>query len=147
MKLVLIEIGGDDFKTFPDSIYLTKKVLGLEDNFQSFVPCPKCHKLYQKQEVTNFQQEDVPTIMKCQHVEFPNSALRKSRLCNTPLSRKIGVSANRTIIRPNLTYPFSGIRQQLASMYNRPGFERCLRVWANRQQFDNVLTDIYDGQV
>ena len=97
--------------------------------------------------MTNFQQEDVPTIMKCQHVEFSNSALRKSRLCNTPLSRKIGVLANRTIIQPNLTYPFSGIRQQLASMYNRPGFERCLRVWANRQQFDNILTDIYDGQV
>ena len=85
MKLVLIEIGGDDFKTFPDSIYLTKKVLGLEDNFQSFVPCPKCHKLYQKQEVTNFQQEDTLTVMKCRHIEFPNSSICKSRLCNTLL--------------------------------------------------------------
>ena len=54
MKLVLIEIGGDDFKTFSDSIYLTKKILGLENNFQSFVSYLKCHKLYQKQEVTNF---------------------------------------------------------------------------------------------
>ena len=133
MKLVLIEIGGDDFKTFPDSIYLTKKVLGLEDNFQSFVPCPKCHKLYQKQEVTNFQQGDTLAVMKCRHIEFSNSSLRKSRLCNAPLSQKISVSANRIIIRPNLTYPFSAIRQQLTSMYNRPGFERCMRVWANHR--------------
>ena len=54
MKLVLIEISDDNFKTFPNSIYLTKKALELKDNFQSFVLCPKCHKLYQKVEVTNF---------------------------------------------------------------------------------------------
>ena len=54
MKLVLIEIDNDDFRTFSDSIYLTKKVLGLEDNFQNFVSCSKCHKLYQKVEVINF---------------------------------------------------------------------------------------------
>jgi len=46
MKLVLTEIGGDDFRTFLDLIYLTKKALGLENNFQSFVLYSKCHKLY-----------------------------------------------------------------------------------------------------
>ena len=71
--------------------------------------------------------------MKCRHIEFPNSSLHKSRLCNTLLSQKISVLANRIIIRPNLTYPFSGIRQQLTSMYNRPGCERCMRVWANHR--------------
>src|SRR6266540_1894956 len=132
MKLVLIEIEGDNFRDFPDSIYLTKKTLGLKDQFHSLVPCPKCHKLYQKQEVTNFQQNGIPAIMTCRHIEFPNSSLRNSRSCNTPLSRKIGVSANRTVIRPNLIFPFSGIRQQIATMYRRPGFERHLRHWANR---------------
>ncbi len=33
MKLVLIEIDNDNFKTFLDLIYLIKKALGLEDNF------------------------------------------------------------------------------------------------------------------
>jgi len=33
IKLVLTKISDDDFKTFPNSIYLTKKALGLEDNF------------------------------------------------------------------------------------------------------------------
>ena len=146
MKLVLTEIGGDDFKDFPNSIYLTKRVLGLEDNFQSFVPCPKCHKLYQKQEVVNFRQRDTLAVMKCHHVEFPNS--NRPVYCDTSLSQKIDLSTNRITIRPNLTYPFSGIIQQLTSMYNRPDFERCLRIWANRrQQSDNVLTDIYDGQI
>ena len=55
MKLVLTEIDNDDFRTFLDSIYLTKKTFGLEDNFQSFVFCLKYHKLYQKNKVINFQ--------------------------------------------------------------------------------------------
>ncbi len=54
MKLVLTEIDGDDFRIFLNLIYLTKKALELEDNFQNFVSYPKCHKLYQKVEVTNF---------------------------------------------------------------------------------------------
>ncbi len=55
MKLVLTEIGSNNFKTFLDLIYLTKKALELKDNFQSFIFCLKYHKLYQKDEVTNFQ--------------------------------------------------------------------------------------------
>ena len=74
MKLVLKEISGDKFKNFPDSIYLAKKAFGLKDQFQSFVLCTKCHKLYSKQEVENFCQNETLTIMKCNHVEFPNTA-------------------------------------------------------------------------
>ncbi|GBC48175.2 hypothetical protein GLOIN_2v1775288 [Rhizophagus irregularis DAOM 181602=DAOM 197198] len=123
MKLALCEFSSDDFNDFPDSIYLTIKKLGLNDQFHSFVPCPKCHKLYKKEEVVDFKQEDNPAIMKCQHIEFPNSSVHRSRLCNTALSEKISVSTNRTIIRPNLMYPFAGINQQLDTMFCRPGSE------------------------
>lgn len=145
MKLVLCEVAGDDFNDFPDSLYLARMKLGLRDQFHNFVPCPKCHKLYQNQQVTNFQQEGIPAVMKCQHIEFPNSSHRKSRPCNTPLSQVI--SANQKKIRPNLIYPFSGIKQQLASMFLRPGFEESLRHWANRSSDENIMTDIYDGNV
>ncbi|CAI2194267.1 66_t:CDS:2, partial [Funneliformis geosporum] len=37
MKLVLTEIGEDNFRDFPDSMYLTRKKLGLKDHFHSFV--------------------------------------------------------------------------------------------------------------
>ncbi len=46
MKLVLIEIKGDNFRDFLDLIYLAKKTLELKDQFHSLVSCPKCHKLY-----------------------------------------------------------------------------------------------------
>src|SRR6266540_7516458 len=130
MKLVLIKIEGDNFRDFPNSIYLAKKTFGLKDQFYSLISCPKCHKLYQKQEVTNFQQNGIPAIMTCRHIEFPNSSLRNSRSCNTPLSRKIGVSANRTVIRPNLIFPFSRIQQQIITIYYHPDFESHLRHWA-----------------
>jgi hypothetical protein len=74
MKLVLTEVGSEDSSTFPESLYLARNVLGLKDHFQAFVPCPKCHKLYEKHEVENFRQGETPTIMKCHHVEFPNSS-------------------------------------------------------------------------
>ena len=96
MKLVLTEIRGDDFKDFPNSIYLTKKALGLEDNFQSFILCPKCHKLYQKQEVVNFRQDDTLAVMNCSHVEFLNS----NRLIYYDISlfQKVELSKNQITI-------------------------------------------------
>jgi len=84
--------------------------------------------------------------MKCRHVEFPNSSHRRLRLCQEPLSRQIR-SLDGIIIRPELIYPFAGINNQLATMFRRPGFESSLRHWANRSNFDNILTDIYDGEV
>jgi len=54
MKIVLCEIGGNRYSSFPDSIYMIKKSLGLKDIFHIFVPCSKCHKLYKKNEVVDF---------------------------------------------------------------------------------------------
>lgn len=144
MKLVLTEIGGNEFTNFPSSLYLAKKSLGLNDQFHSFVPCPKCHKLYNKDEVVNFRQNETLSIMRCNHIEFPNSSSRRLRYCDIPLSRK---PYNSEFIQPELIFPFAGIREQLAAMFRRKGFENSLRHWANRSGFDDILTDIYDGRV
>src|SRR4030095_2431106 len=50
-------------------------------------------------------------------------------------------------IQPELIFPFARIQEQLAAMFRQKGFENSLRHWANRSNFDNILTDIYDGQV
>ena len=80
MKLVLTEIE-EDFNTFPESLYKARNALGLKDKFQTFVPCLKCHKLYEKSEVKNFCQSEIPTIMKCHHVKFSNSSRCQLCLC------------------------------------------------------------------
>src|ERR1051325_823500 len=147
VKLVLIEFGSEDFNAFPDSLYLARNELGLKDKFHVFVPCPKCHKLYEKHEVENFRKDETPAIMKCRHVEFPNSSLCRSRLCQAPLSRQTKLLNGAVTNRPELIYPFAGIKDQLTAMFSRPNFESSLRHWAHRSNFDNILTDIYDGNV
>ncbi|GET52427.1 uncharacterized protein LOC110233779 [Rhizophagus irregularis DAOM 181602=DAOM 197198] len=61
--------------------------------------------------------------MKCCHVEFPNLTTQRLRLCQTPLAQKTTFN------------------------YRQPNFENSLRHWINRPTFDNILTDIYDGEV
>src|SRR6185437_14107742 len=41
MKLVLTEIGSNEFTNFPSTLYLAKKSLGFNDRFHSFVPYPR----------------------------------------------------------------------------------------------------------
>src|ERR1044071_4294968 len=144
MKLVLTEIGGNKFNNFPSTLYLAKKSLGFNDRFHSFVPCPNCHKLYNKDEVVNFRRNETLSIMRCNHIEFPNSSSRRLKPCDIPLSRKPDYVG---IIQPELIFPYAGIREQLATMFRRKGFENSLRHWANRSGFDDILTDIYDGRV
>ncbi|CAB4442170.1 unnamed protein product [Rhizophagus irregularis] len=98
MKIVLNEIGGENFRTFPDSLYLAKK------------------------DVENFRQNESLSVMKCHHIEFPNSSRRGTRTCDTPLSRQIDVSR----VQAESIYPFAGFRQQLSDMFCRPEFEKSL---------------------
>ena len=147
IKLLLKETRCGDFNMFPDTLYLMRKTLDIKDQFHNFAACPKCHKLYQQQEVENFRQDDVPTVMKCQHVEYPNSIKRSTRQCQVALSQKAKLLNNRISYKPVSIYPFAGIQQQLATMFRRPGFEESLRHWANRSDLNDTLADIYDGQI
>src|SRR6185437_8464591 len=123
MKLVLTEISGNEFTNFPSTLYLAKNRLVLMTNFIVFVPCPKCHKLYNKDEVVNFRRNETLSIMRCNHIEFLNSSSRRLKPCDIPLSRKPDYVA---IIQPELAFSYAGIREQLATMFCRKGFENSL---------------------
>src|SRR6266496_2295093 len=86
IKLLLTETSGSYYEEFLGSLYLARKVLGLKDQYYEFAACPKCHKLYNKKEVEEFWQDKNLTIMKCNHVEFPNLISRRSKQCQMPLS-------------------------------------------------------------
>ena len=108
----------------------------------------KLSQIISKNDITEFHQDGILAIMKCRHVEYPNSTLRKGRLCETPLSTQMRLVNGKITNRPNLIYPFAPIQQQLAVLYRQPDFERSLRHWTSRTTFNNnILTDIYDGQL
>ena len=67
-------------------------------------------------------------------------------MCQTPLSHQTKL-LHEVSNRIEIIYPFSSIRQQLATLYLQSGFEKSLRHWADRSDFDNILTDIYDGRI
>ncbi|RGB23913.1 hypothetical protein C1646_773822 [Rhizophagus diaphanus] len=127
-----------------NNLYKARNILNIEDQFHSFMVCTKCHKLYNKQEVEKFRQDEILAIMKCQHIEFPNSS--KCQKCQIPLSHQIRL-LNKVSNRIEMIYPFSTIRQQLATLYLRSEFKKSLRHWFDRSHSENILTDIYDGQV
>ena len=133
LKLVLTEIRSADFDEFPDSLYLAKNILGLKEQFHCFVVCLKCYKLYNKQEVKQFSQNVNLSVMRCHHVEFPNSTTWKTKLCQAPLSQKITLLNNEVKIQPELIFSLASIRQQLEAMYCWPEFESSLRHWVNWQ--------------
>ena len=64
-----------------------------------------------------------------------------------PLSQKITLLNDEMKIQPELIFPLVSIKQQLEVMYCQPGFKSYLQHWVNCQQFNNILSDIYDGQV
>ena len=144
IKLLLREINGPTFENFPATLYKTRNILNLEDRFHSFVACTKCHKLYNKQEVEEFRQDGILAVMKCQHIEYPNSSRRQ--MCQNPLSHQLKL-LNEVSNQSEMIYPFSTIRQQLAILYLQPGFEKSLRHWVSRSHSDDIITDIYDGEI
>ena len=111
MKLVLIKIGGTEFEAICGSLYTTRNFLGLSDQFVNFAACRKCHKLYKMEDVVNFRQNNQSSIMKCTHIEFPNSTTRRS--CNTTLSIQSKLLNGNIINRPELIFPYTSIWQQL----------------------------------
>ncbi|RHZ49575.1 hypothetical protein Glove_519g104 [Diversispora epigaea] len=146
IKLLLSEIGNSEFDTFPNSIYMTKKELGLRNDFYSFSTCPKYYKLYNKQKVKNYKENNINSVMKCRYVEFLNLATRRNRQCQTILFKQVP-TINKFKLKFKLVYLFTRIRQQLIAFYNRSNFENFLRHWLNRTNSDEILSNIYNGQI
>ena len=108
MKLVLIKISGNKYESFYGSLYTAKKFLGLSDQFVSFVACQKCHKLYKRNDLLHFQQNNRLSIMKCVYIEFPNSTIQR-KYCNTLLSTQSKLLNGRVINQPELIFPYATI--------------------------------------
>src|SRR5581483_9988818 len=101
LSLFLSTIDKNKFSTFPPSLYMAKKVVGIPTEIIQYVACKKCHKLYETKEL--LKKTGIP---KCSFINFPNHSMEKFREnCNNPLVKKIDSSVNNSILRPIMTYP------------------------------------------
>ena len=109
LKFLLLTIDGNKFLSFPSSLYMAKKTLGISTNIIKYAACNKCHKLYDINELSN--TTEIPT---CSFVDYPNHIQERFRQkCNNPLVKKIDSSkdsSNNPIFRPIMTFPLVNIK-------------------------------------
>ncbi|CAB4435288.1 unnamed protein product [Rhizophagus irregularis] len=120
LRFFLLTVDENKFSSFPSSLYVAKKILGISTNIIKYAACNKCHKLYDINEISN--TTEVPTY-----------------------SNKDG--GNNPIIRPIMTFPLVNIRRQLTLFFGRKDFEVTCRKWAERENETEALFDIYDGRI
>jgi hypothetical protein len=141
LNLLLSTLDKNKFSSFPTSIYMAKKKMGIPKIFQ-FAACNKCHKLYDFNEIV--KTTEIPS---CSFVNYPNHSMQRFRqMCGNPLTRNID-SNNNPIFRPIMTFPLINIKQQLSLFFCRKDFEMSCRKWAERKNETEALFDIYDGRI
>ena len=119
IKILLKDCENIDHESFPNTLYKAKKSLGLVDQFTSFAAYQKCHKLYNKDDVTNIQRQ---TVMKCSHIEFPNLSTKRFKECETPLAKQISLN-NRIAFRPELVYQWQAFGSNFTICSNSPNLK------------------------
>jgi hypothetical protein len=108
---LLSTLNKNKFSSFPSSIYMTRKKLGIPTVFQ-YAACNKCHKLYDIKEIIS--TTEIPT---CSFVNYPNHSIQRFRqMCGNPLTRNIDSNYN-PIFRPVMTFPLTDIKQQLSLFF------------------------------
>lgn len=124
---------------FPRSLFLLHKFLGLDRNdFDRYVVCPSCTKLYNIEDVVNER------VSKCYNSEFSKG--RYSKPCSTELGRRVQLKDGHCVMYPHKIYCYKSITSCLKEILSRPGIEKECEKWRT-ERTQNVYSDIYDGEV
>lgn len=66
--------------------------------------------------------------------------------CGTVLTEKIPINKGYKR-RPKMLFPLPNLKMQIITLYQRPEFEQQLRKWTDRHIDNELITDIYDGEI
>ncbi|CAB4491857.1 unnamed protein product [Rhizophagus irregularis] len=146
LHIVLTRLDKSQFKNFPASLYLAKKILNIFQPKMQLAVCNNCHKLYNVRNIVEYKEEGKAAIANCLHEEFPDNPVPSRRnKCNNPLSI-LKKRKGEIIAVPRMIYPKPSIHQQLSMLYQRPGFEDMLELSGIQRGGVNTYSDIYDGK-
>ena len=67
LRFFLLTIDKNRFSSFPSSLYMAKKDLGITTEIFQYSACNKCHKLYDIKEILNSTE-----IQTCSFKNYPN---------------------------------------------------------------------------
>src|SRR6266542_946489 len=146
LHIVLTRLNRLQFKTFPKSLYLAKKMLNIFQPKMQLAVCSNCHKLHDAKNIIEYKEEEKAAIANCLHEEFPNNPISNHRnKCNNPLST-LKKKKGKIIAISHMLYPKPSIRKQLSMLYQQPGFEDMLKLSGVQREGD-IYSDIYDGKI
>ncbi|GET62780.1 hypothetical protein GLOIN_2v1763250 [Rhizophagus irregularis DAOM 181602=DAOM 197198] len=147
LHIILTRLDKSQFKNFPASLYLAKKMLNIFQLKMQLAVCNNCHKLYNVRNIVEYKEKGKAAIANCLHEEFPDNPVPSRRnKCNNPLSI-LKKRKGKIIAVPRMIYPKPSIRQQLNMLYQRPEFEDMLELSGIQKGGVNTYSDIYDGKV
>ena len=139
-------------KIMPRSLFLTRKCAQLkQSNHKQYAVCPQCNTLYDQSltKMTTLDDHGVEVSIQCSYIRFPNhphSSRRKK--CGEYLMKKMKYTGNIYKFKPKRTYCYSGIKEGISLLMQKPGFWDLCNQWrSNFQLNSDVYRDIYDGQV
>ena len=90
---------------------MAKKTLGISTKIIQYAACNKCHKLYDINELSRTENEEIPT---CSFINYPNHSMERfQQKCNNPLIKKVDSNNGGQIFRPFIIFPLVNIKQQL----------------------------------
>ncbi|PKC55131.1 hypothetical protein RhiirA1_403115 [Rhizophagus irregularis] len=105
LHIVLTRLDKSQFKNFPASLYLAKKMLNIFQPKMQLAVCNNCHKLYNVRNIVEYKEEGKAAIANCLHEEFPDNPVPSRRnKCNNPLSI-LKKRKGEIIAVPRMIYP------------------------------------------
>ena len=133
--------------SFPSSVYSLEKSIKHSIQFKKFVVCCKCHCLYRLDSSFILTGTHL-TSKSCTFVRFPDHPLCRFRVaCGQLLLKKVIFSSGRQIMYPFKVFPYRPLSWSLQHLLLRPGFSELCQHWKFTRSSDNIMQDVYDGQV
>ena len=119
----------------PNNIYKLRKMFGhYKKEFDKFAVCPKCPACHR---IPSSASANVTCTVKSEYT---------SKTCGAELLRKVKCGKKYKFV-PKKIYIYNSLKQSLSRLFQKNDFITDIEQWRTRLSEENVLSDVYDGNV
>ena len=116
------------------------------DNFRKYVVCPKCFALYEFSQCIQVC-EGRQISKNCNNVIQPNHKLAHFRKpCGEVLLHTVTINGKASLT-PRKTYCYKSLKECIQRLVKKEGFEKLCEDWKSRCISDDLLSDVFDGNI
>lgn len=113
-----------------------------------YVVCPKCSSIYEQNDcILTRANGSIIESKTCCHVATPEHPHRNRRNACGCVLMKRQKTKHGVVLIPRKVYPYRSIIKSLQVILNKPGYIDLCEEWRHRCANDELLGDVYDGEV